>query len=337
MMASFIREGWIEILKNFGITVYGCEQDEAAVFNELSPRFGVMPTIVSTAVSETSALSVPGNRCISVGHKSEISEPILLALKETGVTYISTRSIGFNHIDLNAAKRMEITVENVVYSPDSVADYTLMLMLMAIRSAKAIVSSAENYDFRLHRVRGKELRDLTIGVVGVGHIGETVIKRLQGFGCRVLAHNNSRKSAATADYVSLNELLLGSDIVTLHLPLNTATHHIIGRKQIETMKQGAFLINTGRGALVDTDALTTALESGKLGGAALDVLEGEEEFFYFDCTKNLVDNQFLLRLQKLPNVIITPHTAFYTERVLYETVEKTILNCLNFERSQAND
>jgi D-specific alpha-keto acid dehydrogenase len=321
-------------MKKLGITVYSCEPDEADVFNELSLRFGITPTITSAAVSETSAVSVPSNRCISVGHKSEVSRPVLLVLKEAGVEYISTRSIGFDHIDLETAEKIGITVENVVYAPDGVADYTLMLMLMAIRNAKEVVSSAEKYDFRLGSVRGKELRDMTVGVLGVGHIGNAVIRRLHGFGCRVLAYNNGREAAAAADYVSLNELLLESDIVTLHLPLNTDTHHFIGRKQIETMKPGAFLINTGRGALVDTDALVVALEGGKLGGAALDVLEGEEGLFYFDCRNRPIDNQFLPRLQKLPNVIITPHTAYYTERTLYDTVKKSITNCLNFERNR---
>jgi D-specific alpha-keto acid dehydrogenase len=124
--------------------------------------------------------------------------------------------------------------------------------------------------------------------------------------------------------------------VSLHTPLNTETHHIIGREQIETMKGGAFLINTGRGALVNTEALIEALEGGTLGGAALDVLEGEEGLFYFDCTEKPIDNQFLLRLQKLPNAIITPHTAYYTERALYDTVERTLMNCLNFERNRSN-
>ena len=109
---------------------------------------------------------------------------------------------------------------------------------------------------------------------------------------------------------------------------------MIGREQIQAMKQGAFLINTARGALVDTGALIRALENGKLGGAALDVLEGEEGLFYFDCTQKAIDNQFLLRLQKMPNVIITPHTAYYTGRALRDTVEKTILNCLDFERAK---
>ena len=208
--------------------------------------------------------------------------------------------------------RLGITVENAAYAPDGVADFTLMLILMAIRNAKAIVSSANTSDFRLAGVRGKELRDMTVGVVGVGNIGSAVIGRLRGFGCRVLASDN--RGRAAAELVSLDELLRESDVVTLHLPLNADTHHLIGRKQIETMKQGAYLVNTGRGSLVDTDSLIAALEDGRVGGAALDVLEGEEGFFYFDCTNRSVDDRRLGALQRLPNVIITPHTAYYTER-----------------------
>jgi D-specific alpha-keto acid dehydrogenase len=326
----------IEAMRKVGITVYGCEQDEADLFNELCPRFGVVPTISSAAVSETSVISVPGNRCVSVGHKSDISGPALRALKDTGVEYISTRSIGFDHIDLQAAAHAGITVENVEYAPDGVADYTVMLILMAIRDAKAIVTAAERCDFRLRSVRGTDLRDMTVGVVGVGHVGAAVIRRLQGFGCRVLACNNGRKAAAAADFVPLDDLLRKSDVVSLHIPLNPGTHHFIGHKQIESMKRGAFLVNTGRGALVDTEALIVALESGRLGGAALDVLEGEEGLFYVDCSTSRVDNQFLLRLQELPNAIVTPHTAYYTGRVLYDTVAGSLTNCLKFERNRAN-
>jgi D-specific alpha-keto acid dehydrogenase len=324
-------------MKGVGLTVYGCEQDEADLFNELCARFGVIPTMTSDAASEASVISVPGNRCISVGHKSQICGPTLRALQEAGVEYISTRSIGFDHIDLRAADNLGITVENVVYAPDGVADYTLMLILMAIRNVTGIVSSAEKHDFRLSSSRGKDLRDMTVGVLGVGHIGYAVIRRLDGFGCRVLASSTRRTETAAAEFVSLDELLLESDIVTLHLPLNAATHHVIGRKQIAMMKQGAFLINTGRGALVDTGALVAALETGRLGGVALDVLEGEEGLFYVDCTTRPVDNHFLLRLQQLPNAIVTPHTAYYTERALYETVERTLLNCLRFERSRNDE
>jgi len=317
-------------MKNIGITVFGCEKDEENVFYELSPRFGAVPAIVNNHVSSCRAIPDYGNECVSVSHKSRVTESSLFALRKAGVRYVSTRSAGVDHIDVKAAQRMGIAVGNVAYSPDSVADYTLMLMLMAVRGAKSIVAGVKRNDFRLDAVRGKELRDMTVGVIGTGRIGNAVIERLHGFGCRVLTHNGGCGTGC----VPLRELLEESDIVTLHAPLNADTYHMIGRKQIEIMKRHAFLVNTGRGALVDTDELINALEAGKLGGAALDVLEGEEGFFYFDCSRKPIDNQFLRKLQKMPNVIITPHTAYYTGRALYDTVEKTILNCLDFERSQ---
>jgi len=318
------------------LTVYGCEHDEAALFHELAPQFGVAPTITRATVSESSGTEAPVTPCISVGHKSKISVPTLHALKERGVQYISTRSVGLDHIDLVAAETLGLTVENVVYAPDGVADFAVMLMLMAVRNAKEIVSAAQHHDFRLGSVRGKELRDLTVGVVGVGNIGRAVIERLQGFGCRLLAYNDGRTSNAAVDLVPLEELLRASDVVTLHLPLTNETHHFIGPKEIAAMKDGAILVNTGRGPLVDTDALVAALERGKLGGAALDVLEGEEGLFYFDCTRRPIDNRFLLRLQELPNAIVTPHTAYYTRRALYDTVATTLLNCRNFARARGN-
>jgi D-specific alpha-keto acid dehydrogenase len=223
-----------------------------------------------------------------------------------------------------------ISVENVAYSPDSVADYTLMLMLMAVRNAKSIIRRADIHDYRLNDVRGKELRDLAIGVIGTGRIGAAVMDRLRGFGCRILAYDSRPKTAA--DYVPLAELLQRSDIVTLHTPLNADTHHLLNRRRIEQMKHGAFIINTGRGSLLDTEALIPALESGRLGGAALDVLEGEEGIFYADCRNKPIESKPLLRLQHLPNVLISPHTAYYTDHALSDMVENSIINCVEFER-----
>jgi len=312
-----------------GITIYGCEYDEAALFQEMAPRFGVIPTITEAAVSEANIEMALGNRCISVGHKAQIINSTLLALSQAGVRYISTRSIGYNHVDVKYAESIGISVENVAYSPDSVADYTLMLMLMAVRDAKSMIRRTDIYDYRLNDVRGKELRDLTVGVIGTGRIGSAVIDRLRGFGCRILACDNLPKSFA--DYVPLDELLRQSDIVTLHTPLNADTHHLLNRQRIEQMRHGAFVINTGRGSLLDTEALASALESGKLGGAALDVLEEEEEIFYSDCGNKPIESKSLLRLQKLPNVLISPHTAYYTDHALSDTVENSIINCLKFE------
>src|SRR5207237_4941668 len=147
-----------------------------------------------------------------------------------GVRYVATRSVAYDHIDVDYARSVGIRVGNVAYSPDSVADYTLMLMLMAVRNAKSILHRADAHDYRLSDVRGKELRDLTIGVIGTGRIGTAVMDRLRGFGCRILAHDHRPKTAA--DYVPLDELLRLSDIVTLHTPLNADTHHLLNRRRI---------------------------------------------------------------------------------------------------------
>src|SRR5580693_7432758 len=154
-----------------GITVYGCEPDEAAAFREVAPCFGVVPTITEAAVSEANVELTSGNRCISVGHKTPVTSSTLIGLSRAGVRYVSTRSIGYNHIDVSYAQSVGIAVGNVSYSPDSVADYTLMLMLMAVRNAKSVILRADTHDYRLSDVRGKELRDLTVGVVGTGRIG----------------------------------------------------------------------------------------------------------------------------------------------------------------------
>lgn len=317
-----------------GITVYGCGQDEADLFQEMAPRFGVVPTITEAAVSTVNANLASDNRCISVGHKVRITNPTLLALSRIGVTYISTRSIGFNHIDVDYAQRVGISVENVEYSPGSVADYTLMLILMLVRDAQEMVRRVDVDDYRLSDVRGKELRDLTVGVVGTGRIGLAVIARLRGFGCNMLAHDHF--PGPSAEYVPLDELLRRSDIVTLHTPLNVDTRHLLNREHIDQMKRGAFVVNTGRGALVDTDSLISALESGCLAGAALDVIEGEEGIFYSDRGSRGTGIGRLQRLRGLSNVLISPHTAYYTERALIDMIENSLLNCRKFVSGRQN-
>ena len=292
------RASWSSAaVATLGITIYGCERDEAGLFRALAPRHGVVPTITEAALSEHNIGLAVGNRCISIGHKTQVTNATLDALSQAGVTYISTRSVGYNHIDLSHAERVGIVVETVAYSPDSVADYTLMLMLMAVRHAKSVIRRTDVHDYRLNEARGRELRDLTVGVIGTGRIGGAVMDRLRGFGCRTLAYDT--RPGTSAAYVTLAALLEQSDIVTLHTPLTAETHHLLDRHRIERMKHGAVIVNTGRGALLDTEALTCALESGRLGGAALDVLEGEEGIFYADCSDKRIESRLLLRLHVL--------------------------------------
>jgi D-specific alpha-keto acid dehydrogenase len=312
-----------------GITAYGCARDEAALFDVLAPRFGVRATVTDEPLTEDNAGLALGDRCVSVGHQTPVTHAVLRALGRAGVRYLSTRSIGTDHVDVAYAERVGIRVEGVTYSSDSVADYTLMLMLMTVRHAKPVFCRADGQDYRLHEVRGRELRDLTVGVVGTGRIGTAVVGRLRGFGCRVLTHDHRPQDAAGA--VPLDELLQRSDIVTLHTPLTADTHHLLDRRRIDRMRPGAVVVNTGRGALLDTEALVSALESGALGGAALDVLEGEEGVFYADHRNVPVGHALLPRLQAMPNVLISPHTAFSTDHAVADLVESSLVGCLRFE------
>lgn len=312
------------------ITIYGCDLDEAALFGEEAPRFNVTPVITAASISESTIELARGSTCISVGHKTQITHAHLLALSEVGVRYISTRSIGFNHVDVEYAKSVGIVVGNVGYSPDSVADYTLMLMLMVIRHAKSVLRRVDVHDYRLSDPRGLELRDLTIGVIGTGRIGSAVIDRLRGFGCRIIAHD--RQQRADVEYGTLDEVLAQSDILTLHTPLDATTYHLLDHRRLGQMKRGAYVINTGRGALIDTEELIAVLTDGRLGGVALDVVEGEDGIFYADHRDTELGSNPLARLRDLPNAIITPHTAYFTEHALHDTVVNSLDNCTRFER-----
>jgi D-specific alpha-keto acid dehydrogenase len=317
------------------LMIYGCDLDEAAMFREKAPYFGITPVITAAPVSPDTVALATGNRCISVSHKSPLANAELAALSQAGVRYISSRSIGLDHIDVDFALSVGIRVEGVAYSPDSVADYTLMLMLMAIRHVAPTLRRVDAHDYRLPDLRGAELRDLTVGVVGTGRIGSAVIDRLHGFGCRILAHDRQRK--APAEYVSFEELLERSDLVTLHVPLDASTRHLMDRRAFARLRHGAYLVNTARGALVDTDALVAALESGRLAGAALDVVEGADGIFYADERHRGIDDSPLAQLHALPNAIVTPHTAYFTEHALSDVVANSLINCLRFAKGLRHD
>jgi D-specific alpha-keto acid dehydrogenase len=305
------------------------------MFRVLAPQLGLPVTVTEAALTEATADLAVGDRCVSVSHRTPVSHATLRALSRAGVAYLSTRSIGTDHVDVEYAAELGIRVEGVTYSPDSVADYTVMLMLMALRHAKTVICRTSVHDYRLGETRGRELRDLTVGVIGTGRIGSAVVDRLRGFGCRVLTYDVRPRDGA--GHVPLDELVRQSDVVSLHVPLTAETHHLLDRRRIGRMRHGAVVVNTGRGGLVDTEALVEALERGRLGGAALDVLEGEESVFYADLSRTRVASERLLRLQALPQVLISPHTAYYTDHALADIVEHTLVSCLGFERRSRRD
>lgn len=239
---------------------------------------------------------------------------------------MSTRTVGFDHIDLAAATRLGIAVSNVSYTPHTVAEYTVMAMLMCLRNMKLIMRRFDAGDFGLRGVRGRELGRCTVGVVGTGRIGAWVVHLLKPFGCRVLANDvrENPEVQGLAEYVSREELFRQSDIITFHTPAVPDTFHLVNRDTLASMKPGVILINMSRGTVVDTEALIEALESGRVGSAALDVLENETAIYYRDFKGRPVPHREMNTLASMPNVLLTPHTAFFTREAVADMVEYSL-------------
>lgn len=261
---------------------------------------------------------------------------LLDAYHKLGIRAIATRSIGYDHIDVAHARSLGMRLAHAVYPPEGVADYTIMLILMALRRAKFIFKQAAVQDFSLAGKIGRDLSSCTVGVVGTGAIGSCVVRYLSGFGCRILAYDPYERAEVRehARYTGLEELLAASDVVTLHAPGLPENHHMIGEKELALMPEGAILVNAARGMLVDTAALIDALESGHLGGAALDTIEDEAGLYYLDRSRDILPHRDRAVLDALPNVIVSPHMAFYTARDVEGMVRSTCEALLAFSRGE---
>lgn len=319
------------------ITIYNCRSDEAKYLEEFRQKHGVelFPTKESPT-AETVALAA-GCRCVSI-ITTTMDEKLLKIYHDAGIRFLSTRSIGYDHIDLKAAGKLGMHIGNVSYSPNSVADYTVMMMLMAIRRVKAILLRSANQDYSLRGVQGLEMHNLTVGVIGTGRIGSAVLRNLTGFGCRLLAYDLYQNDSVRkiAEYVSLPELLRQSDLITLHMPATKENFHMIRRETIAQMKDGVILINSARGSLIDTADFLDAVESGKVGGAALDVVEEEAGLYYNDLKDRILRNRGLAVLKSYPNVLVTPHMAFYTDQAVKDMIENSIKSCILFDKGEKN-
>ena len=263
----------------------------------------------------------------------DMSAQTLEAFHNVGVKYILCRSVGYDHVDLKRAFELGMKVDTVTYTPTGVADYAIMLMLASVRRFAHILKRAELQDYSLKNKLGRDFSQCTVGVMGTGRIGTTVLQHLTGFGCRLLAYDiyHNETAGKLAKYVTLDEILAESDIITLHMNANDDNYHIINNKSISKMKQGAYIINTARGKLVDSGALIAGIESGKLGGAALDVLEFENGLYYYNRMGEVMVNKKLALLRSFPNVIISPHTAFYTCEDVRDMVEGNFKSLYEFE------
>jgi D-lactate dehydrogenase len=268
----------------------------------------------------------------------QLSEPVLRALAAGGTRLIALRSAGFNHVDLQAAASLEITVARVpAYSPHAVAEHAVALILALNRKLHRAYNRVREGNFSLDGLLGFDVHGRTVGVVGTGKIGMVFLQIMKGFGCRLLAYDPYPAAECEelgVRYVDLPELFGESDIVALHAPLTPGTMHLIDEAALSMMKPGVMLINTSRGALVDTRAVIGALKTGKLGALGLDVYEEEEELFFEDFSGQVIADDVFARLLTFPNVIITGHQGFFTEEALRNIAETTLGNVTAFERGE---
>ena len=260
----------------------------------------------------------------------DLSAPVLEVLAAGGTRLIALRSAGFNHVDLLAAKRLGLSVVRVpAYSPHAVAEHAVALILALNRRLHRAYNRTREGDFTLHGLTGFDLAGKTVGIVGTGQIGATFGKIMAGLSCKLLCfdpHPNPDLLALGAEYVSLPTLIAGSHIISLHCPLTADNTHMINRDSLATLKHGAMLINTGRGALVHTPSLIEALKSGQLGYLGLDVYEEEAQLFFEDRSDLPLQDDVLARLLTFPNVIITAHQAFLTREALSAIAHTTLHN-----------
>lgn len=311
------------------IVIYSLLEMEKSCYDGLEEKYGI-EFIFTKEPPKMENIKLAHNADAVCIITTPVTSELIDAFYKEGVRYISTRTNGYDHIDIVRAKEIGMGVGNSEYSPDSVAEYTVMLMLMAERNIKTIINSYQNQDFLLKNVQGCLLKDLTVGIIGTGKIGMQVARILKGFGCKIIAYSRHQKEEMKEilTYVPLNELYEQSDIVSLHMPATDQSYHMINKKAINFMKDGAIIINTARGSLIDTDALIEGLENRKLGGAALDVIEDETTYYYKEFKNTVIPHRNMAILRAMPNVILTPHTAFHTRQALDEMVKNSVSSCV---------
>lgn len=305
------------------------EFDEAEYFQKFSEEYNVELGICTDAPTLENAHLAHGYEYVSI-ITSKIDRELMEKFHKMGVKMISTRTIGYDHVDTEAAKELGIHVSNVSYSPECVADYTIMLILMSIRKMKRIMQRAEINDFSLPGIQGRELPNFKVGVLGTGRIGQAVIRDLSGFGCEIYAYDKYETETvkAYARYADLDTIYRECDLITLHMPLLEDNFHLIDEEAISRMKDGAVIVNTARGGLIDTKALIRGIESGKIGAAGLDVIEDEFGMYYYDRKSDVLSKQDMYILRGFPNVIVTPHMAFYTDQAVSDMVKHSIESCI---------
>ncbi len=317
------------------IVLFDTHDFERPYFDQANQRFAYELTYLPPILEASTAPLSKGYDCVCSFVNDHLDAPTLEILKENGIRLIALRSAGFNHVDLGAAAKLDLPVVRVPeYSPYAVAEHALALILTLNRKIHRASQRIRELNFSLNGLVGFDLYGSTVGIVGTGKIGRVLVRIMHGLGCRVLIHDLIEDQRLIeqyqVEYVTLPELYRRSDIISLHVPLTPETYHMIDAQALAQMKDGVYIINTGRGALIDSAALLEGLKTRKIGGAGLDVYEEEEGVFFQDLSDRFLEDDVLARLLSFPNVIVTSHQAFLTRQALTNIAETTLQNISDF-------
>lgn len=286
-----------------------------------------------TKLNEDTAELAQGCEAVCVFVNDTVNAAVIDKLYACGVKLIALRSAGYNNVDVKAAFGKIHVVHVPAYSPYSVAEHAMALLLTSVRRIHKAYNRTREFNFSLNGLTGFDLHGKTVGVIGTGKIGRIFMDICRGFGMTVIAYNRTVREGDGIEYVSLDELFARSDIISLHCPLTDETRHMIGHDAIGKMKKGVVIINTSRGGLIDAEALLEGIKARKIGAACLDVYEEEADIFFEDRSGHILNDELLSRLISMPNVIVTSHQAFLTEEALNNIAETTVNNILScFEK-----
>lgn len=308
---------------------------EREIFRKTNRSFKHEIVFFETRLTSQTANLATGYSCICAFVNDCLDQRTLQTISFNGTHLIALRSAGFNHVDLESAQTLGLRVVRVPeYSPHSVAEHAVALLLSLNRKIHRAYNRVREGNFSLDGLVGFDLHKKTVGIIGTGRIGSVMAKILNGFGCHIIAHDavpNAKLVEIGVQYVALDELLRKADIISLHIPLTPQTRYLINERALALTKPGVTIINTSRGALIDTRALIKSLKEGRTGYAGLDVYEEEEGLFFEDLSEQILQDDQLARLLTFPNVLLTSHQAFLTQEALDNIAYTTLKNIADFE------
>ncbi len=312
------------------VIVYSTKRFDRELLSERAESAGLKMRFLDARLNEHTAPLAGGYDCAAVFVNDVCDRAVLEKLKEAGVSFIVTRSAGFNHVDLDAAHELDLLVLRVpAYSPNAVAEHAMGIVLALNRKIHRAYNRVRDGNFAIDGLMGFDLHGQTVGVVGTGKIGANFARIASGFGCKVLAYDireNDDVKALGGEYVELERLLCDSRVISLHTPLTPETRHMIDDEAIGSMCDDVMLVNTSRGGLIDTQAVIRGLKSKKVGALGIDVYEEESDFFFRDLSEAVITDDTLARLLTFPNVLVTSHQGFFTREAVEAIAEVTVEN-----------